>query len=156
MKSLYYSIKNGIRNIIKWFPVIWNDRDWDWTFILKILHHKLNNMESSFRSEYAMHANNEKHAHNIMIAKKLCKRLIENEYLSNATLQHDKKFEEVDFKDLFIKDSGIKNMSRYVGDSDKERAKSFDKCCKHSDYMKNQDLDYLFTHLRKYIECWWD
>ena len=27
---------------------------------------------------------------------------------------------------------------------------------KNSDALKKQDLDMLFKHMRKYIECWWD
>ena len=41
---LHWRIKNFItscHNLIKWFPTIWNDRDWDSTFILKILQKKI-------------------------------------------------------------------------------------------------------------------
>jgi hypothetical protein len=31
----------GIKNLIKWFPVIWKDRDWDSSYIFKIMEHKL-------------------------------------------------------------------------------------------------------------------
>ena len=31
----------GIKNLIKWFKVIWTDRDYDWAYILIILKHKL-------------------------------------------------------------------------------------------------------------------
>jgi hypothetical protein len=32
---------NGIKNLIKWFPIIWRDRDWDPQYIYTILQHKL-------------------------------------------------------------------------------------------------------------------
>lgn len=31
----------GIQNLIKWFPIIWKDRNWDHSYILEILQHKL-------------------------------------------------------------------------------------------------------------------
>ena len=31
----------GVKNLWNWFPTIWKDRDWDQTFIYKILIHKL-------------------------------------------------------------------------------------------------------------------
>jgi ribosome-binding factor A len=31
----------GIKNLVKWFKVIWTDRDHDWAYILIILRHKL-------------------------------------------------------------------------------------------------------------------
>jgi hypothetical protein len=33
--------KQGIKNLIYWFPVIWKDRDWDDHYIFEILQHKL-------------------------------------------------------------------------------------------------------------------
>ena len=42
---LHWRIRDFItscHNLIKWFPTIWNDRDWDDSFILKILQKKIN------------------------------------------------------------------------------------------------------------------
>ena len=33
--------KQGVKNIIYWFPVIWKDRDWDDHYIFELLKHKL-------------------------------------------------------------------------------------------------------------------
>ena len=41
---LHWRIRNFLtscNNLIKWFPTIWNDRDWDHTFILKMLQKKI-------------------------------------------------------------------------------------------------------------------
>lgn len=41
---LHWRIRNFLtscHNLIKWFPIIWNDRDWDDVFILKILQKKI-------------------------------------------------------------------------------------------------------------------
>ena len=41
---LHWRIRNFLtscNNLIKWFPTIWNDRDWDGNFILKILQKKI-------------------------------------------------------------------------------------------------------------------
>jgi hypothetical protein len=39
----YYhkDIYNGVKNLIKWFPIIWRDRDWDQSYIFTILQKKL-------------------------------------------------------------------------------------------------------------------
>lgn len=34
----------NIRNIIRWIPTLWKDRDWDYSFMLEIEYKKLNNM----------------------------------------------------------------------------------------------------------------
>jgi hypothetical protein len=33
----------GVKNLWKWFPTIWRDRDWDTTFIYEVIKVKLNN-----------------------------------------------------------------------------------------------------------------
>jgi hypothetical protein len=42
-KELPYNLRDGIKNLIKWFPVIWKDRDWDHNFIYEIIKFKLKN-----------------------------------------------------------------------------------------------------------------
>ena len=37
VREWYYDFTEGIRNIIRWYPTIWNDRDWDQCFIYEVL-----------------------------------------------------------------------------------------------------------------------
>jgi hypothetical protein len=39
---IFYSIRRGVRNLIRWFPVIWMDEDFDWAYLAGI-------METKFR-----------------------------------------------------------------------------------------------------------
>ena len=40
----------GIKNIIKWFPIIWRDRDFDWEFLANIMQFKMQNMSDYFKT----------------------------------------------------------------------------------------------------------
>ena len=40
-KYFHKYAKQGIKNLIYWFPIIWKDRDWDDHYIFEILKHKL-------------------------------------------------------------------------------------------------------------------
>jgi hypothetical protein len=111
----FYIIIESIQNVIKWFPVIWHDRDWDHSYFYNILHFKLRNMEEYFNSEYVWGANALKDAKRIKTARILVKRLLEDNYWENAK------------EDLH-----------------------------HSIYMENQDREYLFDLMKKYINGWWD
>ena len=44
---LFHNLRHSIRNIIYWFPVIWKDHNWDYSFLLIILRHKLKAMRLS-------------------------------------------------------------------------------------------------------------
>jgi len=51
-------IRQGIKSLIIWFPVIWKDRWWDQYFIYVVLRHKLHLMEkySPLWSSYQTHS----------------------------------------------------------------------------------------------------
>ena len=75
-----YDIPYGISNLVKWFPVIWKDRDWDYCFFLTILHKKLCFMEELF--EYNAHyVGSEKDARIIKICRILSERLVRDDYI---------------------------------------------------------------------------
>lgn len=40
-KYYHKYVKQGVKNIIYWFPIIWKDRHWDHGYIFTILQHKL-------------------------------------------------------------------------------------------------------------------
>lgn len=49
IKHIYYKFYIGIKNLIVYFPIIWNDRNFDYYFIYKLLHHKLKLTRNSIK-----------------------------------------------------------------------------------------------------------
>lgn len=41
----FADFKTGIRNIIKWLPIIWKDRDWDHGYLMNVLRFKIDEMQ---------------------------------------------------------------------------------------------------------------
>jgi hypothetical protein len=71
-----YKVKQFFRNIhnlIRWFPIIWKDRDWDDHFIFEILKFKLKN-QAKYIGYHNRHMFAKRDAEKMM----LCVRLIEN------------------------------------------------------------------------------
>lgn len=144
----------GIKNVVDWLPIIYNDRDWDHQFIFIILHKKLHNMEKFFDSDNVWGAKAKDSAKEIKLARILCERIIKHEYLSNATIRYDELYGDKEFMTL-EKVEG-KNYSRVKFTDDKNQQDMFDRACKHSDKMEKQDIEYLFGYLPKHIKKWWD
>ena len=70
--------KNSIKNLIKWFPIIWNDRDWDSVYIEEMLLFKLNNMYKRFSNPDATYVDwNSKYAKPALKALKICVIILE-------------------------------------------------------------------------------
>lgn len=63
-------IKYGIKNLIKWFPIIWVDRDWDQNFIWTVLKFKLKKQGESIR-DYGHHVGSEYDGNRMLLCSKL-------------------------------------------------------------------------------------
>lgn len=127
LETLYFNLKYGILNIIRWFPIIWRDRDWDWEYLAVMMQTKLERMAND-TEKYGYHIGKEKDVKNMRLCVALIKRLREDEYFRNAGYDH----------------------TNWQSKSEKRRSW----IAKHSRYMQKQDLEYLGKILGKYLNCW--
>ena len=44
-----YSIKIGVKNVVRWTPVVWNDLDFDWAGLASVMEFKLRKMAEYHR-----------------------------------------------------------------------------------------------------------
>jgi hypothetical protein len=151
IKNIYkffrYDLHRGIINLIKWFPIIWKDRNWDDYFIYEILKFKLSLMEEYIR-ENGIHLNAEKDAFNIKKCVILLDRIIKDEYHDNVFKNHDKKWGKFEF---------LVNRKNVLTKEDEEQEKKeYRRLSKCVIELKNQDYKYLFYLMEKYIQHWWD
>lgn len=68
----HWNVKTGIKNLIRWFPTIWKDRDYDDYFIFVILKKKL-----EFQADYIGGKDRHVGAQRDAERMRLCARLIE-------------------------------------------------------------------------------
>ncbi len=145
MRTIRYlpsNIKDGIRNLIRWFPIVWNDRDFDYWYFEKILTHKLKAMRDFYASPNAMS----------MEASEVAKQIDEVLALYNR-LEKDDYVEEVDPE--------MHPGYRFVGDeviyndngSDNEYVMS---AYMEADRRKKADRLKLYTIMAENMENWWD
>ena len=71
-------IKYGVKNLYKWFWVIWNDRDWDHYYIFQVLKFKLEK-QANHLAENGFHNNAQRDAELMMTCVRLIDKL-QNEY----------------------------------------------------------------------------
>jgi len=88
----------GVKNLWKWFPVIWRDRDWDTNFIYEIIRVKLNN-----QADYIGGKNRHTRAKRDAELMKLCSRLIQrcqdDHYDMEYMDYHESNYNFVDITD---------------------------------------------------------
>ena len=166
IRSAYYNVIYGVRNLIQWFPVIWSDRGWDFFFIWILLHRKLYLMEKHIR-KYSHHLHSDRDADQIKICVNLLKRLLDDEYHENVFKNHDKKWGEshMNWKEIDGEEFGYKqpvctlNITRDNVKTEaekKQEQKEFRILSTRVEEQKKQDIDYLFDYMKKQIQGWWD
>lgn len=82
------SIKTGINNLIKWFPLIWKDRNFDQGYLYDILYFKLGEMQKFFESDYTYSMDAKEYAKQIKECKELLYRII-NESIEDENWDGD-------------------------------------------------------------------
>lgn len=154
--------RRSVKNIIRWFPIIWKDRDWDDSYIFEVLKHKI-----KFTAEYTKKRqfyNGWKREVELM---ELCVKLIEriqNEYYQD--LAHDyinNKYGKSEWEflpipgstscsELILKHKNIENGTYTEADYTKEfRDKTAEAYAKQEKARK-----LLFRILHEHILRWWD
>lgn len=127
IKNKYYSIKNGISNMIRWTPVIWKLRDWDAEYLYLLIYKHLSNVENCLR--YNGHGvNSIKDANKVRIAKNLAKRLCEQDYISNALIPVKQKYGKLKIRTE--KDDVLPMYNKIIFDEAPEEKKASEKAYK--------------------------
>lgn len=72
VREWYYDFTEGIRNIIRWAPVIYRDRDWDQHFIYEILKTKLE-FQAKYIGDRDFHTEAKRDAERMRLVAKLIK-----------------------------------------------------------------------------------
>ena len=89
-----YKIKNKIRQIrkiLRWIPILWKDRDWDYYHVYEILKQKLIDTEAYIRVE-GLHLYNNEDADSIKKAIEMIEK-VQTEYFLDKYLSEAKSWE---------------------------------------------------------------
>jgi hypothetical protein len=168
--NLFHKIKNGIINLIYWFPIIWNDRNWDTFYIYNILQFKLKRQYKALTSNKAISI------HENLGRMKICIELIErlktNYYETEAWDYLETKFEMEQIpggklkslKVATIRDNLDDYFRLYKSDYRKAIKKilpnqttSREQIAMYMEQIRHQKAkSLLFKLLDSRIEYWWD
>jgi 3-phenylpropionate/cinnamic acid dioxygenase small subunit len=170
---LHWRIRNFLtscNNLIKWFPTIWYDRDWDGHFILKILQKKI-----EFQRKELVNANRhtriESDNRDMTLALNLLERVKEEyynlecmDYWDNDMIFNDvpdnPKLKSIDFEEKWEKyDEFLTKYPSSVRAVVKEHGEQDDKkrlCLLVSHYNHNKANKRLFRILGERLAYWWD
>lgn len=94
IRDVYRSIKN----VIRWLPVIWKDRDWDQHYIWEILKTKLKN-QAKYIGNRDFHTRAKYDSERMMWCVRLINKIQEETYSSEYMDYHKSKYNWLDIED---------------------------------------------------------
>lgn len=149
-----------IIKIIRYIPLLWKDRDWDWTFFITFIERKLEYMEKELREGHA--ANAEQTAKQVKVARVLCQRILADEYCALEYRHHKERWGEL-YHTTTPSSTHPKLMTMHFHYKKAVTPEEYKKASKEDlhintreEYLLTQDINYLFKHLAKYLRYWWD
>jgi hypothetical protein len=173
----FKDIKLGIQNLIKWFWVIWKDRDWDDYYIFEILQKKIEN-QSKYISQRDFHTLSQRDSEIMDICSRLLER-VKTEYYQTEyfdyhqsemnfiptedgkgyTVEFNEKWENfIDYFEKYplvykkvLKGEGIFDIKDETGEDIKNRIAMN---MAHLNHERARKL--LFSIMERNIEKWWD
>lgn len=146
LKSLYWNLEYGIKNLIRWFPIVWNDRDWDEGYLMILMQKKLEQMEKLHR-EHGHSENSTEIADEIKECLNSLSRVMEDDYTDEVKREYTEDIERMVKEDL---------VSGGIVDSDINRATLY-KFLLKEDELRKKDLRKVFSKdISNKINRWWD
>jgi len=114
-----YKIKVFIQNIkrvLYWFPIIWNDRDWDYYYIYEMLKQKLICTERHIRKD-GIHLYNKVDADQIREAINMIDK-VQKEYYIDKYLSESKSWEDSEMAKCIVDhDKARQELFQYLSDN---------------------------------------
>lgn len=147
----------SIQKLIYWIPICFKDRDWDQDYFYKIMAHKLKAM-ADYHHKYGNSVDSEEISKQIREAYKLCVRLCEHDYRSEALKPFYEKYLDFTIKaDRIPYDDGTGGVRVHFNLDDNPKIREqYDKYNKNSDKLYFDDKKKLLELFDKHLEQWWD
>jgi hypothetical protein len=128
LETKWYKAYYGIQNLWIWLPVVWRDRDWDWSYLNRVMRFKLLRMADGCE-KYSYHLHKNRDVKQMRIVAELLRRMDEHPYYDNADV-------------------------RAGGDRD-IRVKGRSVWAQHIETQENQDMAYFLKMMGKMRGWWW-
>lgn len=152
IKEKYYKFTQGIGNLIKWFPIIWRDRNWDESYLLEIMSFKMKQMAELNRN-YGHAVNSDEIADQLYECSRLAQRIASNNYMDEA-FGDEIYLVDKTVMDFVENENGTKAL-KFTGLTEREKDRKFE-LYKKQDNLLEKDIELLFDNMKKNIRTWWD
>ena len=174
---LHLEFARGVKNLWRWFPVIWKDRDWDDHYIFEILKTKLKN-QAEYIGTRDIHTRAKRDSEIMLLCARLMEKVQEEFYSMEYMDYHESRYNWIDsekfpdskqleieeisenYDEYFAKHKLA--VKRIISDPKYQIFKLTEDDYKQrlamnvSHYNHNRARKILFKLMERNIEGWWD
>lgn len=149
--DLYYDIKFGIMSIIKYFPIVWKMRNWDYVYLFEMQKFQLSILLKTLKQGHEIKKTRIPKQKNIQRCIVLLNNLIEDNYHERCGFDHNR----INFKS--IPDKNNPEITNFVNvHSNPQSYKEIRNIFNKSEKLQKQELKELFSILENGVLGWWD
>jgi len=160
LRTTIRNIPNNIKMICQWIPVLWNNWDWDYNFLLDIMKFKLQRM-SNHMIKHNIILDAEKISNQMNECISCIERIQKGEYTVVEDEEHEKKWGKILYELIPCDHKDCKQLDIYSAlareqrKEEEERQESAD-IRALAEKRLEADYDLLFDTIRKNFRSWWD
>lgn len=139
----------GIKNLISYFSIVWNDRDWDQYYFYRLLQFKLKRIRD--RMNLGLFEGSELIASDIDTAIQALERILNDNYCENEWKHIENTYGKLVFKNGTIVREKV--LTEEMQEKEKEDVFNISKL----EYdRKTNDINLVFDTIKENVEKWWD
>jgi hypothetical protein len=159
---------NGIKNLIRWFPTIWKDRDWDDHFIWEIMMKKIT-FQADYIGKRDFHTRAKRDAEIMMTCVRLMGKVREEYYHMEYMDYHESTYDFVDCDTPGHKELKIAEVSENFDDYFKKYPRTYKNILSENPNESKSRIAFLmsmenhrkarrilFKLMENNLEAWWD
>lgn len=155
IQEFYEWCKQGVKNVIYWFPIIWNDRQYDFEFLFIIMRAKFDRMIDAFENNQIEYVEMDNHIDQMKRCRKILDYLIEYDADMYVSEKLEQRFGKAD---IYIDDSGQLHVDYPKINTEKDEEaydEYFDDLNKEEREEYDKKVNELFQIIRENHEGWW-
>lgn len=142
--------------VLRWLPLLAQDRQWDYIYLVLVVRFKLRLMEARFKSPHTPRQDAPTMAAQIQRAREAADRLIADDYLHLALIPHEARWGEMEFD---IRDDIIHGVRFSLATTPEEQAQAhaeYRAAGRAADAVEAADWALLWDTIKNHGQEWWD
>ena len=150
-KNKFYNFKIGIKNLIKYFKIVWNTRSWDYYYILEMLKFQITLLKNTIETESPLQEADETRIPKVEKINKvllILDNILKDDYLKQFNYNFENNKHE-----FVPTDKGFELVSQIINFEIEKENKEKQELSKQ---LEESEWDELFLILKQELKSWWN